>query len=184
MSGLSRISIIQHNTNRNPNVMYSLLEIARESATDFVLVQEPWIEADKKDKNVIYTISHPTYNCILPNTVNGIRPRVAIFAKKQSVYKFCQRTDITADSDIIIIDVSGQNIDSFQIINVYNEKSLNSDADADADADADSTDYTVERSLQNIQLSMETLIAGDLNAHHSWWNSSINNNVRSDSLVS
>jgi len=31
---------------------------------------------------------------------------------------------------------------------------------------------------------METLICGDFNAHHSWWNSSITNNIRSDSLVS
>jgi endonuclease/exonuclease/phosphatase (EEP) superfamily protein YafD len=158
MSDSSRISIIQHNTARSQNIMYSVLETAKESATDFVLIQEPWIAINE---NMIYTISHPTYDCILPNIVNNIRPRVAIYAKKQSVYKFCQRTDLTADSDIIIIDVSDQNIESFQIINIYNEKSL------DSDSDSSSNSYTVERSLQNIQLSKETLVAGDFNAHHS-----------------
>jgi hypothetical protein len=83
---------------------------------------------------------------------------------------------LTESSDIIIIDVSGSNIETFQIINIYNEKSL--------DSESDSTDYTVERSLQHIQITKETLIAGDFNAHHSWWNSSISNSVRADSLIS
>ena len=76
----SKILIMQHNTARNPNVMYSCLEIAKESIADFVLVQEPWIETD--DNNVVYTISHPSYHCILPNIVNNIRPRVLIYARK------------------------------------------------------------------------------------------------------
>jgi len=65
---------------------------------------------------------------------------------------------LTSDSDIIIIDISSSNINTFQIINIYNEKSL--------DLDSDQSNYTVKRSLQHIQLSTETLIAGDFNAHH------------------
>jgi Endonuclease-reverse transcriptase len=174
MTDNTKVSIIQHNTARTSNVMYSVLEIAKESATDFVLIQEPSVAFDNNNNVII--ISHSTYNCILPRISNNIRSRVAIYAKKQSVYKFCQRTDLTADSDIIIIDVSGPNIETFQIINIYNEKSLN--------PDSDSTDYTVKRSLHNIQITKETVICGDFNAHHSWWNSSIVNSVRSDSLIS
>jgi hypothetical protein len=164
-----KISIIQHNAARTSNVIYSVLESAKQLAIDFVLIQELSIAFDK------YPISHPTFNCILPNTSNNIRSRVAIYARKNSVYKYCQRTDLIADSDIIIIDVSDSNIETFQIINLYNEKSL--------DPDSDSTNYTVKRNLHNIQILKETLICEDFNAHHSWWNSSITNPVRSDSLI-
>ena len=167
----SKISILQHNTARNSNVMHSCLETAVKTATDFVLIQEPCIiETDSG----FSTISHSAYHCILPNCSN-IRPRVAIYARKRSKYSYCYRTDLASDSDIIIIDVSGSDIETFQIINIYNEKNLDSESDSS---------YTVERSLQNIQLSHETLIAGDFNAHHSWWNSSITNAVRAGSLIS
>ena len=170
---MKKVSIMQHNTNRNPDVMQSCIEIAIESAIDFILVQEPWIAFDID--NAAYTVSHPAYYCILPESSSNIRPRVAIFARKHSIYTYCVRTDLVADSDIIIIDVSGSNIETFQIVNIYNERSLDEESD---------NSYTVERSLQNINLSMETLIAGDLNAHHSWWNSSITNSIRADSLIS
>ena len=41
----------------------------------------------------------------------------------------------------------------------------------------------MERSLQNIHISTEALVAGDFNAHHSWWNSSISNSIRANTLV-
>jgi ribonuclease HI len=163
----SKISILQHNTWRKTHVMHSCLEIAIKSHTDFVLIQEPWIASDNTT-----TISHAAYYCILPNSSNT-RPRVAIFARKQSKFTFCHRTDLTTDSDIIIIDVSEPDIETFQIINIYNEKAL----------DSESNQYTVERSLQHISLTKETLIAGDFNSHHYWWNSSISNSVRAESLI-
>ena len=167
----SRISILQHNAAKMKEAMYSILETATRFLVDFVILQEPWIAKDN-----ISTISQSAYYCILPTISNNIRPRVAIYARKQSRYSFCHRTDLTADTDIIIIDVSGPDIETFQIINIYNERSL--------DPDSDSTSWTVERSLQDIELSKETLILGDFNAHHSWWNSSVNNSIRSDSLIS
>src|ERR1700740_3238808 len=117
----SRISIMQHNTNRNQNHMHSCLQSALELSIDFVLIQEPWIAFD--NNNMASTITHSSYNCILPDSQN-IRPRVAIYARKHSNYQFCYRTDLTKDSDIIIINVSGSNIETFQVINIYNEKSL------------------------------------------------------------
>lgn len=154
MSVSSKISILQHNTARTSIIMHSCLEIAIKSCIDFVLIQEPWIAFDNNAAN---TISHPAYYCILPNSYNNIRPRVAIYARKQSNYKFCHRTDLTNDTDIIIIDVFGSNIDTFQIVNIYNEKSLDTES---------TTSYTIERSLQNLQLFKEILIIEDFNAHH------------------
>ena len=53
-----------------------------------------------------------------------IRPRVAVFAKKNLIYQFCYRSDLCKDSDIIILDILNSEIPDFQIMNVYNEKSL------------------------------------------------------------
>ena len=117
--------------------MQSCLEIAIESCIDFILIQEPWIVFDN---NVAISISHPAYYCILPNSYNNIRPRVAIYARKHSNYQFCHRTDLTDDTDIIIIDISGSDINTFQIINIYNKKSL----------DESNSSYIIKRSLQDL----------------------------------
>ena len=78
--------------------------------------------------------------------------------------------------NIIILNISGPNIETFHVINIYNKKSL--------DPEYKSTNYTVKRCLQNIQLSKETLIIEDFNAYHNWWNSSISNSIRSNFLIS
>src|SRR5919205_978226 len=148
----SKISILQHNTGRISNAMHSVLETALKSSIDFVLIQEPWIANDN-----ITTVSHSAYYCILPSSQN-IRPRVAIYARKQANLTYCQRNDLVNDSDIIIIDVSSSNIETFQIINIYNEKSLNSESD---------NSYTIERSLQNIQILTKALVARDFNSYYS-----------------
>ena len=136
----SKISILQHNTNKSQIIMQSCLEIAIELSIDFILIQESWIAFDNNNNNAAYTISHSAYYCILPESINNIRPRVAIFARKLSKYKFCYRTDLISDFDIIIIDISESDIDTFQIINIYNEKSLNTQSN-------NNNSYTVERSL-------------------------------------
>ena len=115
--------------------MHSCLEIAIKSFINFVLIQEFWIATDN-----ITTVSHAAYYCILSSSQNT-RPRVAIYVKKQANLTYCQRTDLTSDSDIIIIDVSSSNINTFQIINIYNEKSLDLNSD---------DNYTVKRSLQHL----------------------------------
>jgi len=116
--------------------MYSCLEIAIKSFIDFVLIQKFWIVVDN-----IITILHVSYYYILSNSQN-IRSRVAIYVRKQANLIYCQRIDLNSDFDIIIINVSSSNINTFQIINIYNEKSL--------DLDSDESSYTVKRDLQHI----------------------------------
>src|SRR5947207_8449390 len=149
-----KISIMQHNTARNSDIMHFYLETAVNQAIDFVLIQESNI---KFENNIATTVSHSAYHCILPTYSNNIRSRVVIFARKLSNYKFCHKTDLTSDSDVIIIDISDSNIKTFQIINIYNERNLNAESDIN---------YTVKRSLQHIQLTMKTLVVKDFNAHH------------------
>ena len=163
---------MQHNTARTSDIMHSCLETAVKQAIDFVLIQELSI---RFENNIAITVSHSAYYCILSTSSDNIRLRVAVFARKLSNYKFCHRTDLTSDSDIIIIDVSGSNIKTFQIINIYNEKNLNTESDIS---------YTAERSLQYIDLTMKTLVTEDFNAHHSWWNSSITSSKNTNSLIS
>jgi len=43
--------------------------------------------------------------------------------------------------------------------------------------------YTMDRSLQYIHLPPSTILCGDFNAHHSWWNSDIEQQIRGDVLV-
>src|SRR2546423_8235623 len=109
------------------------------------------------------TISHSAYYCIMPES-EKMRPRVMIFAKKSSRFQFYQRSDICADIDILIIDINDSlnpETEVVQLINIYNEKSLSKD----------SNEWTMKRSLQNIIPAKNTIICGDFNSHHSWWNS-------------
>src|SRR5947207_10935765 len=147
MSFHSKISIMQHNTARTSDIMHSCLETTVKQAIDFVLIQEFSI---RFENNIAITVSHSAYYYILSTYSDNIRLRVAVFTRKLSNYKFCHKTDLTSDSDIIIIDVSDSNIKIFQIINIYNEKNLNIESDIS---------YTAERSLQYIDLTMKTLVA-------------------------
>src|SRR5438093_13392454 len=114
----SQIFIMQHNTARNSNNMQTCLEIGLKRNIDFILFQEPWIAPNDNR-----TIQHSAYTTILPK-INNLRPRTAIFANKNSKFGFCPRTDITDDSDVIILDILNSEIPELQITNIYNKRSL------------------------------------------------------------
>jgi hypothetical protein len=147
--------------------MQTCLERAFKANIDFVLIQEPWIAQDYKG-----TVSHPAYISILPNFIEGIRPRVAIFALKVTSYSYTARPDLANDPDLFILQVSSSTISPFQLINLYNERGLGS-----------CRDWTVKRSLQGLKPDKRTVICGDFNAHHSWWNSTIASPIRCTELV-
>src|SRR5436190_9071938 len=108
--------------------------------------------------------------------VQNIRPRVMIFARKQSRFNFCLRSDICTDNDILIIDIIDKTNNfskTIQVINIYNEKSLKDDCN----------EYTINRKLYEIVPDKNTILCGDLNAHHSWWNSTITNSKNADKLI-
>src|SRR6266536_970629 len=113
-----KISIIQHNCARITANMYICLEIGLERNIDFILIQELWIAKDN-----IYIIFHTAYHTILLKFCD-IRPRVAIFVKKDLIYQFCYKSDLCKDSDIIILNILNSEITDFQIINIYNKKLL------------------------------------------------------------
>src|SRR6266480_5745514 len=156
----SKIQFLQQNADKNGSKMHTCLQIGLELNIDFVLFQEPFVNTDS-----MTTISHSAYYCIMPES-EKIRPRVMIFAKKNSRFQFCQRSDICSDTDILIIDINdslNSNAEIIQLTNIYNEKSLSEG----------SNEWTVKRSLQNITPAKNSIVCGDFNAHHSWWNSAV-----------
>jgi hypothetical protein len=144
----SEIRFLQNNVATSPTYMVSCLEIGLELKTDFILFQEPYI----RDRT---TISHPSYNIILPAS-SSVRPRVAIYHRKLSRFQFCQRDDLSS-SDLLVIDILGSQVPNLQLINIYNERSLEPEVDS----------YTIDRALVNLVPSKNTILGGDFNAHHS-----------------
>jgi Endonuclease-reverse transcriptase len=162
-----KIEIIQHNAARQIPVMHSYLEIAFKASIDFVLIQKPWIARDN-----IETVLYPAYISILSPRNEEIRPRVAIFTRKNTPYSYTARPDISTDPDILVLQISGPGIRPFQLINLYNKKGLR-----------ENQEWTVKRSLQDIKPEKRAIIYGDFNAYHSWWNSRISNPIRYLELI-
>src|SRR6266496_2185268 len=139
MADNGKILFLQHNTNTNSHVMHTCLEYGIENQIDYILFQEPWFAKDN-----ITTISHYAYYCIVPEYQN-IRSRVVIFARKQSRYQFCLRSDICSDSDLLVIDI----IDKTKSFTENNNERI------------------IERCLHTITSAKYTIICEDMNAHHS-----------------
>ena len=132
--------------------MHLCLDYEIEYKIDFILFQKPYIE-----ENI--TISHSAYYCILSENQN-MRARVMMFARKQSNYDFYLRSDLCSDSDCQIIDIIDKTksySETIQLINIYNEKSLQEN----------SNEYTVQRILSQITSHKNTIFCENLNAHHS-----------------
>ena len=118
----------------------------------FILFQESYIQ-----ENI--TISHSAYYCIVPENQN-LRSKVMIFARKQSNYDFCLRSDLCSDNNCLIIDITDKTksySETIQLINIYNEKSLQEN----------SNNYTVQRILSQITSHKNIIFCEDLNTHHS-----------------
>ena len=111
--------------------MHTTLELAFKANIDFVLLQEPYIASDNKG-----TVSYPAYTAIIPTPRENVRPRVAIFARKDTKYSYTARPDISNDPDLLVLTISGRGLAPIQLINVYNEEGL-----------GENKDWTVKRSL-------------------------------------
>ena len=120
------------------------------------------------------TISHPSLTYIMPK-IATYRPRVAIFVTKCNPKIQCTpRTDLINDSDLQIIEIIIDEVRKVRIFNFYNEKSLKV-----------RETYTIDRLLVKYQpiSTAQFVICGDFNTHHNWWNSKIQNAIRSENLV-
>ena len=160
-----KVRLIQHNCARNKYVMHSILETAVKTS-DILLLQEPWIGPGNT------TVGHPSFISILPGEVQDRRSRVAIFISRLNTRLTVNvRQDLIEDPDILALEVTAQNLNTFTIINVYNEQI------------GGQGEYTVERLLKNFSFPKRCLLLGDFNAHSFWWNSSRGSELRSEVLV-
>ena len=83
--------------------------------------------------------------------------KIMTFVLKKSTLKITFKLDITNNSNIQILHITNIDIENCMIYNIYNEKNQLSST---------SNEYTVDRSLTKIELSSNSIICDDFNAHH------------------
>src|SRR6266496_4461262 len=95
-----RIQFLQQNVDKNDSKMHTCLQIDLKLNINFILFQESFVNI-----NTMTTISHSAYYYIMSES-EKIKSRVMIFAKKNSRFQFCQKSDICSDTNILIIDIN------------------------------------------------------------------------------
>jgi hypothetical protein len=150
--------------------MHSCLNSA-ENTADIVIIQEPWIGTNESP-TPFYTISHPPFTLLLSQPENC--PRTATFLTKTNLHIHTSlRTDLSNDEDIQILTVSTPSITTSYLYNIYNERPR-----------YDQTlPYTVDQTLKNINIPERSILAGDFNAHHPWWNSFAKRSIGHETLL-
>lgn len=83
------LRFLKVNVGRGGPKHYIALKLASDSKTDFVAIQEPWLN---NDMNRPLAKSHPAFRIFLPKLGNGARPRVASYVRKTSHIRAIQTT--------------------------------------------------------------------------------------------
>jgi hypothetical protein len=81
------------------------------------------------------------------------------------------RPDVCDDPDLQILEVQTDLIPTFYLINLYNEKENHTKT------------YTIPRALTPLSLPPWSIITGDMNAHHTLWNSHTPHTTRAEELI-
>jgi hypothetical protein len=144
--------ILQINVNRNSITTENILQMAIELNIKILAIQEPWVISN--NSNEFRSINHPSFKQLFPN-YSTFRPRVLFYISREYTVNLASISPL--DPDCIIIDLIDQNI---QLINIYNASHPN-----------------IENSIATIQrenllpelLARNTIILGDFNTHHPWW---------------
>jgi hypothetical protein len=153
----SSIKVLQVNLNKSQAATESALQAAIETKVDLILVQEPWLY----NQGVVsfeesYSINHPSFTQLLPRN-RILRPRTLVYVSRSFKPLVSLATSSPDDPDIQVIDIV-EGSSKIQILNIYNE----------ADQ-AKQGPRTLERALYPFQLYRHSIVLGDLNIHHSWW---------------
>jgi ribonuclease HI len=171
-SSTRRIKFIQVNLNKQDIAHQTALQLAFESQTDILLLQEPYCPRNHQLGGYI-GLQHSAYHLVTPEptaSFSNIRrkPRVLTYVRKASNLEFSPQYDLCTDPDIQVIEVVGR--EAYYIVNVYNERERLEGPDPSQRLGL----TTVERKLQYLHLQKPALIVGDFNLHHTWWNSTAN----------
>src|SRR6266487_1058313 len=93
--------------------------------------------------------------------------------KCEIVKKITKKYSKESSSNQKQLDNINSEIPDFQIRNIYNKKSLKENCN----------DWILDRILPHIKPQKYSIICGDFNAHHSWWNLDVSNPIRANELV-
>jgi hypothetical protein len=156
----SSLRILQVNLNHNIPATESALQIAIELKVDLIIVQEPWVLAPNQEHNNYNgtrSVLHPSFVQILPADLT-YRPRTLVYVSKEFRPIVTIANDSPLDSDLLVLDIIEGN-NRVQLLNVYNEASQNESIHG----------RTLERVLYPRTLFPSSIILGDFNTHHPWW---------------
>ena len=154
------LRILQVNLNRSAQATESALQVAVELAIDLVAVQEPWLVHSQTPQDYTHTrsVNHPSFVQTLPTLPDpSLRPRVLLYASHSLQAQINPIQDWPADPDCLAVYIKSHT-HTFTLLNVYNEEDPQG-----------SGDRTIERMLLPRNLPRASLVLGDFNTHHPWW---------------
>jgi len=147
----SVLKVLQINVNRNATTTENVLQLAIELNISILAIQEPWV-IQGSSKEYRSTI-HSSFTQVFSDN-SSLRPR-AMFYIVNTI-----RASLAPNSpkhpDCVIIDLETEF--AIQIVNVYNAKHPN---------DPNSIPI-VDSGLDHL-LTYSTILLGDFNTHHPWW---------------
>src|ERR1700710_2753618 len=154
--------ILQINVNRNSITTENILQMAIELNIKILAIQEPWVISNNSNEscsitnnsNEFRSINHPSFKQLFSN-YSTFRSRVLFYISREYIVNLVPISLL--DPDYIIIDLINLNI---QLINIYNASHSN----------IDNSIATIQREnlLPNL-FAKNTILLGDFNTHHPWW---------------
>ena len=133
--------------------MQSILKHIKTNSLNLMLIQNSWIQNDENHNNMI--IFHSNFTCII-SRIKKYKSCVATFIKKcRKKLKCISKIDLINDPNIQILNIFINDLKNVKIVNIYNEKSQNSDSQT----------RTIDR-LLDIIIENSILACEDFNTHH------------------
>src|ERR1700733_2678572 len=149
------IKVLQVNLNRSSTTIESALQVAIELKVDLLVIQEPWITSNTNVSST-RSIIHPSFNQILPTNCS-LRPRTLVYMAR-AFRPTVTISDEPSDPDLLVINIR-EGKSQVQLLNIYYETNQLGHGPK-----------TIERLFNRQQpLLSNTLLLGDFNTHHPWW---------------
>ncbi len=150
------VKVLQVNVNRNGTTTENVLQTAIELDIKVLVIQEPWVIARDSNNRKYRSIIHSSYYQILPN-YGTLRPRTLVYVARELQASLAQNSP--SDPDCLIIDLSLGAL-KMQLINFYN---------AIHPEDPNSILTILREDILPTTLFDSSLLLGDFNTHHPWW---------------
>lgn len=156
-----QIKIIQLNANKNAKAMEDILDTAIEMKVEIVCIQEPWlVDCPDGDWFSTRSLNHQSFTQLLPTTKS--KPRVVMYIARSSTLAFNPSLDFPVDPDLQVYSFKTPVWD-FNLFNLYNQKRKIPNSQPPRFT------TTFQHNLYNQHITRPSIIVGDVNAHHPFW---------------